>query len=172
LHVTDLKYGAIACLVGGNKFYHYEIYRNDELLQNEILPVVKNFWEHNVALLIEPKLDGSLASTELINEIGKDCIKNSELVIEEQEYNELAETVLECKARIKELTRIEDEAANRIKDKMRSHELGYTQDYVCKWSQQSQKRIDTDAIKSKYPKIAEECTKIITFRRFTVKGIK
>lgn len=172
LYITDLKYGVFACLVAGQQFFHYEVYRNDDLLNDVILPAVRNFWNYNVALLIEPELDGTLASTELINEIGKDCIKNSELFIEEQEYNELAETVIICKAKIKELTRIEDEAANRIKDKMRTAELGYTQDYICKWSPQSQKRIDTDAIKSKYPKIAEECTRTITFRRFTVKGAK
>lgn len=172
LWVTGLKYGVFACLVAGQKFFHYEVYRNDDLLNDVILPAVRNFWGYNVALLIEPQLDGTLASTELINEIGKECIKNSELVIEGDEYNELAETVIVCKAKIKELEKIEDEAANRIKDKMRTAELGYTQDFICKWSPQSQKRIDTDALKSKYPKIAEECTKTISFRKFTVKGVK
>ena len=32
LHILDLKYGAFACLVGGNKFYYYEVFRNDELI--------------------------------------------------------------------------------------------------------------------------------------------
>jgi putative phage-type endonuclease len=172
LWVTGLKYGAFACLVGGNKFFHYEVIRNDELLENHIIPAVIAFWTNNVANLIEPALDGTLASTELVNELGKECRKNSEIVIEEQEYNELVETFVECKARIKELDKIMDEASNRIKDKMREHEIGYTTDYTVKWTPQSQQRVDTETLKTLFPDVAAKCMKTISFRKFTVKGGK
>lgn len=170
LWITGLKYGAFACLVGGNKFYWYEVIRNDELLNELIIPKATKFWEYNVKNLIEPDLDGSPASTEFINELAKECKKNSEMMIAEQEYNELAETVVTCKKKIKELEHIEDEAANRIKDKLRDAEIGYTSDYVIKWSPQKQSRIDTEILKRLYPDVANNCTKTIEFRRFTIKG--
>ena len=172
LWVCDLKYGALACLVGGNKYYYYEITRNDELLENEILPKVLKFWHHNVANLIEPELDGSLAATDLVNELGKDCKRNSEIMIEQPEVNELVETFVECKAKIKELEKIMDEASNRIKDHMREHEIGYTADYTIRWTPQTQNRIDSEYLKINYPEIAEKCMKQITFRKFLVKGTK
>jgi predicted phage-related endonuclease len=172
LFVCDLKYGAFACLVGGNKFYHYEVIRDDALIQNEILPKVLKFWHHNVANLIEPDLDGSLAATELVNELGKDCKRNSEIMIEQPEVNELVETFVECKAKIKELEKIMDEASNRIKDHMREHEIGYTADYTIRWTPQTQNRIDSEYLKINYPEIAEKCMKQITFRKFLVKGTK
>jgi predicted phage-related endonuclease len=172
LHITGLIYGAIACLVGGNKFYYYEVIRDDDLLNNKIIPAVTKFWEYNVANLIEPKLDGTQASTDFINKLAKDCVKNSELYIEEDEYNGLLETIQQCKKQIKEIENIQEEAMNRVKDKLREYEIGYTADYICRWSSQTQNRIDTDALKLKYPEIALECTKQISFRKFTVKGKK
>jgi putative phage-type endonuclease len=171
MFVTGLKYGALACLVGGNKFYYYDITLNEELLETTILPKVFSFWNHNVANLIEPELDGTQAATDLVNELGKECKKNSEIVIERPEVNELVETFVRCKREIKELETIMDDASNRIKDELREHEIGYTQDYTIKWTPQTQNRIDSETLKINYPEIAEKCMKQITFRKFTVKGV-
>lgn len=102
----------------------------------------------------------------------KDVVKNSELVITEDEYNELARVIVEGKAKIKELERIVEEAQNRIKDKLRETEIGYTSDYVIKWSPRSQSRVDTDRLKVDFPEIFDKCRKTISFRVFTIKGGK
>lgn len=170
--ITGLTYGAFACLVGGNKFYFYEVYRNDELLQNELIPKADKFWNYNIKNLIQPELDGSQASTELVNTEYKEVVKNSELVITDDEYNELAKVVMEGKAKIKELERIVEEAQNRIKDKLQDKEIGYTSDFVIKWSPRSQSRVDTDRLKIDFPEVFEKCKKTISFRVFTIKGGK
>lgn len=170
LWVTGLTYGAFACLVGGNKFFYYEMYRNDNLLNTEIIPKVSEFWNNNVKNLIPPELDGSGAATTMVNEQYKEVVKNSELVIPEDEYNDLAASIVETKAKIKELEKILDLSMNRLKEKLQDKEIGYTADHVIKWSPRSQTRLDTDAVKLSYPDVYEKCKKTISFRVFTVKG--
>jgi len=169
LWITGLEYGVIACLVGGNKFYHYEIWRNDELLRDEILPKVDRFWNYHVKNLIEPELTGADADSELVANENSEVIKGSEIVLEDETINELAATVKECRAKIKELEATEKEAANRLKEVLKNNEIGYTKDYIIKWSPRSQSRVDTVKLKEKYPTVYEDCLKRINFRVFTVK---
>lgn len=168
LWVTGLKYGAIACLVGGNKFYHYEVWRNDELL-SEVVPTIDKFWNHHVKNLIEPDLSGTDADTEYVSKENADVVKGSEIVLDDDVLNELASTVKDCKYKIKELKAIEDEAANRLKDALNKNEIGYTQDHVVKWSPRSQNRVDNVKLKENYPEVYKDCLKQITFRAFSVK---
>ena len=169
LWVTGLEYGVIACLVGGNKFYYYEIWRNDELLRDEILPKVDRFWNYHVKNLIEPELTGTDADSESVANENSEVIKGSEIVLEDETMNELAAIVKECKAKIKELEATEKEAANRLKDVLKNNEIGYTKDYIIKWSPRSQSRIDSTKLKEKYPEVYADCVKQINFRVFTVK---
>lgn len=169
LWVTGLEYGAIACLVGGNKFYFYEVYRNDELLRDEILPKVDRFWNYHVKNLIEPELSGTDADSEYVSNENSEVTKGSEIVLEDETMNELAATVKECKVRIKELQATEKEAANRIKDALKEHEIGYTLDHIIKWSPRTQSRVDTTKLKEKYPEVYEDCLKRSSYRVFTVK---
>jgi len=169
LWITGLEYGVIACLVGGNKFYHYEMWRNDELLRYTILPKVDRFWNYHVKNLIEPELTGTDADSELVANENSEVIKGSEIVLDDETMNELAATVKECKAKIKELEAIEKEAANRLKDALKNNEIGYTKDYIIKWSPRSQSRIDIVKLKEKYPAVYADCVKQINFRVFTVK---
>lgn len=170
LHILDLKYGAFACLVGGNKFYYYEVFRNDELIQNTILPTVTDFWHNNVLALVEPELQAT--DTNFANITYADVVKNSEITLTGDTENELARTVFECKRQIKELTATMEEAQNRLKDRMQEHEIAYMQDFTCKWSPRSQTRVDTTMLKTDFPEVYEKCKKQTSFRVFTVKGLE
>lgn len=167
--VCGLKYGALACLVGGNKFYYYEIFFNEELFNTEIFPAVDKFWNYNVKNLIAPEITGSDADTEFVNKINSDVIKNSEKMLEGDVLNELAATIKDGKLKIKELEKIVESATNRIKDELGTTEIGYTADHTIKWSARSQTRVDTDALKANFPEVYEQCKKTITFRAFSVK---
>ena len=169
LWITGLKYGAIACLVGGNKFYHYEVWRNDQLLLEDIVPTVDKFWNYHVKELVEPDLTGTDADTEYVANENAEVIKGSEITIEDDVLNELARVVKECKAQIKELKATEKEAANRLKDVLKNNEIGYTKDHIIKWSPRIQTRIDTTKLKVKYPEVYADCIKKVSFRVFTVK---
>lgn len=169
LWILGLEKGAFACLVGGNKFYSYEVYRNDELLENEIIPKAKSFWFDNVLALKEPEMQAT--DKEFVNSLYSKVEKNSEIVFEDDESNKLAETVFECKAKIKELTSIMEEAQSRLKDRLKDNEIGYCRDYTVKWSLRSQKRVDNEILKAKYPEVYADCLKQIDFRVMTVKGV-
>ena len=170
LWILDLKYGAFACLVGGNKFYYYEVYRNDELIRDMLFPAGRDFWYNNVLALKEPELQAT--DTEFANVTYAAVEKNSEIVLDTDDANDLARTVFECKAKIKELTGIMEEAQNRLKDRLKDHELGYCRDYTVKWSPRSQTRIDSDVLKKDFPEVYERCKKTISFRVMTVKGLE
>lgn len=168
--ILDIKWGAFACLVGGNKFYTYEVYRNDELLETEIIPKAKTFWFDNVLALKEPELQA--VDTEFANETYAAVQKNSEMVLDDEESNDLANTVFECKRQIKELTKIMEEAQNRLKDRLKDKEIGYCRDYTVKWSPRSQSRVDSTMLKTTFPEVYEQCLKRTEFRVMTVKGLE
>lgn len=169
LWILGLEKGAFACLVGGNKFYYYDVFRNDELLENTIIPVAEKFWFENVLALKEPEMQAT--DTEFANSIYGTVVKNSEITLPDDETNELARTVFECKAKIKELEKIMAEAQNRIKDRLQDNEIGYTKDYTIKWSPRSQVRVDTDKLKTEFPEIYVQVQKKIEFRAMYVKGV-
>lgn len=170
MHILDIEWGAFACLVGGNKFYTYEVFRNDELIHNTLIPAAKDFWYNNVQKLIEPELQAQ--DTEFANVTYALVEKNSELVMDGESENELARTVFECKKQIKELEKIMEEAQNRLKDRLQEHEIGYCRDYTIKWSPRSQTRVDTTRLKADFPEVYEQCKKQTNFRVFTIKGLE
>ena len=169
MYILDIKWGAFACLVGGNKFYTYEVYRNDELLHEVILPAVKNFWFNNVLALKEPELQA--VDTIFANDKYSEVEKNSEVVLEDEESDALAGVIVECKAKIKELEKTMEEAQNRLKDRLKDKEIGYCRNYTVKWSPRSQTRVDNIMLKTDFPEVYEKCKKQISFRVMTVKGL-
>ncbi len=168
LWILGLERGYFACLVGGNKFYIYPVFRNDDLINEVMLPAAKKFWNENVLALKEPEMQS--VDTDFVNQTYSDVVKNSELVMEDDTSNDLAETVFNCKRQIKELTGIMEEAQNKLKDRLKENEIGYTKDYTIKWSPRSQKRIDNDKLKKEYPEVYQEVLKTISFRAMSVKG--
>lgn len=169
LWITGLDYGVIACLVGGNKYYYYEMYRNDDLLNDIMIPTAEKFWDYHVKQLIEPELSGTEADTDYVADNNQDVVKGSEIVLDDDVINSLAGVVKDCKAQIKVLEATEKEAANRIKDKLKDNEIGFTQDYVIKWSPRTQNRVDTTKLKNEFPEVYAQCLKQISFRAFSVK---
>lgn len=169
MYILDIKWGAFACLVGGNKFYSYEVYRNDELLRDTILPAVKDFWFDNVLALNEPELQA--VDTAFANDTYGEVEKNSEIVLEDEESDNLAAVVFECKQKIKELEKTMEEAQNRLKDRLKEKEIGYCRNYTVKWSPRSQTRVDTTLLKTTFPEVYEQCKKITNFRVMQVKGL-
>lgn len=169
MFVTGLRFGAIAGLIGGNKFYQYEVPYNEEIVQEILLPQARDFWFGNILALKEPPLDGSGASTEFAKRAYADCVKNSEISFTGDSVNDLANLIYDTKKKIKELERIEAEAENRIKDMMKEHEIAYTADRIMKWSPRSQRRVDTEVLKLMFPDVYQACLKQLNYRVFTIK---
>lgn len=169
MYILDIKWGAFACLVGGNKFYTYEVFRNDDLLRDVILPAAENFWFNNVQALKEPELQA--VDTVFANSTYSEVKKNSEITLEDEESDNLAAVIMDCKAKIKELTATMEEAQNRLKDRLKDNEIGYCRSHTVKWSPRSQTRVDTTLLKTTFPEVYEQCKKTTTFRVMQVKGL-
>ena len=131
-----------------------------------------NFAKHYIHILSGSSLLFMIQDidTDFVNQTYSDVVKNSELVMEDDTANDLAETVFNCKRQIKELTSIMEEAQNKLKDRLKENEIGYTKDYTIKWSPRSQKRVDNDKLKKEYPEVYQEVLKTISFRTMSVKG--
>lgn len=166
--ITGLKFGALACLVGGNKFYYLEMYANDDII-NSMYMLGDVFWNYHVKNAIEPPLTGADADSELVKGLYKKTEKGAEMSLDDDEMDDLAAFIKDSKAQLKDLEKKVDEASNRIKDKLKKAETGYTTNHIIKWTQQEQERLDLGKLKSEYPEIYEKCKKIISFRVFTVK---
>lgn len=168
MYILDIQWGAFACLVGGNKFYSYEVYRNDELLRDVILPAAENFWFNNVLALKEPELQA--VDTVFANDKYSEVEKNSEVMLEDEESDNLAAVIVECKAKIKELETTMEEAQNRLKDRIKDKEIAYCRNHTIKWSPRSQTRVDTTLLKTTFPEVYEQVKKVTNFRVMYVKG--
>lgn len=169
MFVTGLRVAHIAVIVGGNKFYSYEIPYNIELVKGTLLPSAEYFWEENIKKLIEPQIDGSEASTNFLKSQYAECVKNSEIQLLDETTNDLANLIVESKKKVKALEATIAEAENRIKEKMKDTEIAYTIDRTCKWSPRSQMRVSTDLLKANFPDVYEACKHQINYRVFTVK---
>jgi len=168
LWILGLEHGAFACLVGGNKFYYYDVIRNDELINDVILPQVKTFWFDNVKKLVEPELQAT--DTEFANKVYSKVNKEAEIVLEDDVDNDLAATVVACKSEIKRIQHVLDEASNRIKDRLKQNEIGYTSDYIIKWKPRKSNRVDTKLLKAEFPEVYEKVLKSSEYRVMTVRG--
>lgn len=168
LDILDLDFGAFATLVGGNQFVMIEVVRNKELLA-EMVAKADVFWNHNVKNMIEPDISGATADGDFIKEQYGDVVKDSEVVFVDEETTELAKFIAEGKAQIKALDKDVKNAIFKIQNKMGNNEIAQTTDYTIKWTPQSQRRVDTDALKIEHPEVYEKCLKTITFRKFTIK---
>lgn len=169
LFVTGLKMAAIACLVGGNKFFYYDIPRDEDVIK-EIFAAADKFWNYNVLNLVTPEYNGTDADEEMVNEENAEVIKGSEIVLEDDVDNELAQALFNIKGQLKELEKAEKELKNRIKDKMKENEVALTADFIIKWSLVNQSRVDSKMLKEDYPDVYEACLKQSSYRKMTIKG--
>lgn len=168
LDIVDLDYGAFAALVGGNQFVMIDVVRNKELLK-EMNEAGDTFWNHNIKNMVEPEISGSSADGEFLKEQFIDVLKGTEKVLSDDEDNELAWTVVDAKALIKKTEAVMKEAQHKLQSKLENTEIGYTPDFVVKWSPRSMTTVDTSKLKEEYPEIYDKCKKTSRFRVMTIK---
>lgn len=170
LHVFDLTYGVIACLVGGNKYYYYEVIRNDEWLNEVILPTVDTFWNTHVSKLQEPPIGDSEADLALLNKLyPPENAKEQVLELLGEGIEEVTSEYIRLKQHIKELDKIKVGLENAIKKRMTDNTEAITANATIKWKPQKQTRLDSARLKVEHPQLFKEYAKEISFKKFSVK---
>jgi len=167
LGVTGKETGYIAVLVGGNKFIWKEVERDDELI-NIIFNAEKHFWEYHVIQGHPPELDGSSAAEKYLKEKYERAEKDKEIILP-SDFKDMLAQYEKIKADEKLIKTAKTEIENKIKAELKDAETGLVDSFLVSWKNQSQNRVDSKALKEKFPDIYREVLKETSFRKFSVK---
>ncbi|MFB4347751.1 YqaJ viral recombinase family protein [Bacillus sp. BR_7] len=165
--VTGYEAWWIAVLIGGNKFVHKKIERDEELIQY-LIDIEKDFWLNNVEKNEPPIFDGSDASTELLKHLYPESIADSFVSLGKQEEL-LIEARDQVDREIKVLQEQKAEYENKIKAKLGTNEVGGTEKYKVYWKSYKTNRFDSKLFKAEHPDLYEQYAKESISRKFTVK---
>ncbi|MGX1457089.1 putative phage-type endonuclease [Bacillus thuringiensis] len=165
--VTGYEAWWIAVLIGGNKFVHKKIERDEELIQY-LNDIEKDFWLNNVEKNEPPMFDGSDASTDLLKHLYPESITDSFVSLGKQEEL-LIEARDQVDREIKVLQEQKAEYENKIKAKLGTNEVGGTENYKVYWKSYITNRFDSKRFKADHPDLYEQYVKESKSRKFTVK---
>ena len=163
--ITGAKKTYIAALVGGNQFFYYEVYRDEELI-NIIIRAEKKFWEENVLLGKEPAPDGSNATTDYLKL--KYNSSNGETITLPADALELCASYDNLSEQIKAVTERRDAVANQLKAYLKENEVGIIGDRKVSWKSVISTSFDKKRLEQENKEIYEEYVTKTEYRRFMV----
>lgn len=166
LAVTGYSYGYLAVLIGGNKYKHYHVLRDDELIQH-LIEIETRFWHDHVLAGVPPAWDGTQASTDLLSRLyPQGRPEETALPAEAADLIAQYEAAVEAE---KEWAQRKSEASNRLKSLLGEHELGTIGERRVTWKTITTNRLDTNALRDEHPDVYDKYTKPSTYRRFGVR---
>ena len=164
--VTGYQAWWIAVLIGGNKFQCKRIERDDELIHS-LVAAESEFWM-GVETGRAPLPDGSESTSELIKAMYPSSAPGQSMDLPDEATNWIVQheeaTKLEKQAKERK-----EEAANRIKLLMQDAEIAFCGDKKVSWKSITVDRLDTKALKSDLPDLAQRYLKTSQERRFSIK---
>lgn len=166
LAVTGLQFGYFAVLIGGNKFRHTLVSRDDRLIE-ALIQLEADFWRR-VEENNPPAPDGLEATGDLLNALYPESKPLSEMDLPPHAMDLLVQYDA-AKADEEAAKLRKEEAANRIKALMGEYEIGWCGDRKVVWKTITSERLDSKAFKAAHPEIAAKFLKPSTYRRFEVK---
>ena len=163
--VTGFQKAYIAVLVGGNKFYWTEVYRDEQLIKM-LISIESHFW-HCVKTGEEPDIDSSKATSLYLGEKYNHTKVGSVIDLDEQMLSAI-EKYEQIKVELDSLTEQKQLIENQLKSALAENEAGRVGDHIVKWKQVVQTRIDSAKLKEKHKDIYDDCKKEVTYRKFSV----
>lgn len=170
LYVTGLKHAWISCLVGGNKFYTYDIFFDEQLYTSVIKPALDEFWFENVLKLQEPKVqsaDNGFFDTLFV----ADSTANEPVSLADNKFDIIGDQLSSLKAQKKQIEEEIDKLQAEIKAALQDHIIGYSPSYEYKWSPRSRTGIDSTLLRTEYPEVYDACSKVTTYRQMSIKKV-
>ncbi len=165
--VTGYKAWHLAVLIGGNKFIHKKVERDEELI-SYLIQIERDFWENHVLKEIPPAFDGSDASVDLLKALYPESEPESEINLPKD-----AETLLEAleviKSDIKDLESKKKEYENQIKALMGVNEKAFAGTRKITWKSNSVTRIDSKRLKAEQPELYKKYSNTTSERKFLIK---
>lgn len=164
LAVTGLKKAYLAVLVNCRELYIFELDRDEDEI-SALMAAERDFWNNHVLTDIPPAADGNKATTEAINEVYASAEDNAvSLVRLESELDRY----IAIGNQIKELKKLQDEAANCVKIKMGEACSGESNRYTVKWTSSERVSFDSKSFMEDHKELVLDkyikTTKVRTFR--------
>ena len=169
MYITGIHRAWICCLVGGNKFYQYDIYFDEALYLNVILPTLESFWNNNVLKLVEPEVQ--TADNELFNSLFPAEEVDATPVSFDVSFDDIGKEYLEAKAQEKVLKKRIEELQASIKQHLQINAKGYSPSYEFVWQPRTRTSVDSAMLKAMYPDVYEAVTKVTSYRQMSVKAV-
>lgn len=166
--VTGFDAWHLAVLIGGQKFLHLKIDRDEELI-DYLVQIESAFWHDHILANTPPAMDGSEASGDLLDRLYPES--KPETVIElPPAAEDLVSAFETAKDEEKAAALRKDEAANKLKALLGDCEAGWAGSKKVSWKTVVSNRVDSKALQTKHPTVYAEVCKPSMSRRFEVKG--
>jgi putative phage-type endonuclease len=170
LAVTGYEKAYIAVLIGGQKFVWKEIERDEELI-TLIIEALQRYWEFHIKGNNPPALDGTSAAEKYLKE--RFAKGNPELIVDlTAEQNESIKEYLSLEQTIKQLQEQAKAIKHDIQNTMQEAETAISKDFTTTWKTVKSNRVDSKALKTKFPDVYEQVKKESISRRFDIKEIE
>ncbi len=164
--VTGFPAAFIAVLIGGNTFKWKMVEKDNELIEMMIL-LEEDFWDH-VTSNTPPPVDGSEASTDLLNRLYPKAFPKT-LIMLPEEADELIVQYEEASDQEKKTAELKNEAANKLKEMLGTHEAGMVGKRLISWKTISTERFDTKQFKNDHSDLYNMYIVQSGYRRFLIK---
>ena len=161
--ITGHKKAYLAVLCGGQKYFQFEILRDDELIQH-ITKIAHVFWGY-VASKTPPPLD-TCNSAEIMA-----LYPQSEdiTVVLPESAQEIIDRYKQLSATIQELEIQHELCKSQLQALMADAERGTCNNYLVTWKTTHTERVDINRLKKEHTDICKNYIKTTSTRRFTLK---
>lgn len=166
--VLGVDYGYFAVLIGGQKFQYKLVERNDRIIDS-LIDIEGEFWNRHVIPGIPPMIDGSEASTDLLNQLYPVSKPASEVLLQDEQA-ELVQKLIAAKEDAKAAEERVKRFENELKAVMGENEIAlYGGEPLLTWKSNDTTRLDSKRLKKERPDIFEQYANTTFSRRFLVK---
>jgi putative phage-type endonuclease len=156
----------LAVLAGGQKYYQYTVERDNDYIDNKLIPAEQDFW--NLVKAGEmPEVDGSDACSRLLAQRYA-VVDENDIELPEDAYELLQQYDL-LTAQEKEIVSRKDFIANTVKEMMKENATAHIFDRKVFWSQITSNKFDQKAFAADNPDLFEKYVRPSAYRRFQVK---
>lgn len=164
--VTGFQRAFIAVLIGGNQFKYKVVDRDEEIIAM-IIKLEEHFW-HCVTANTPPEMDGTEASTELLNRLYPESNAGKQIVLPPEAADLVTQFEL-SKAKEKEASEMKDEASNKLKSMLGENESGAVAGRIVAWKSVSSEKFDSKKLQQHEPDVYSKYLYSSSYRRFSIK---
>lgn len=171
LAVTGYEYAFIALLKGGNTYEHWEINRDEDLI-NMLIEAESNFWNNHILAQDPPEVNYQRDGRGILDKLyPAETAKEDTIALSGERVKELLEQVWAIEQEMKELGNHSEAFKSELKDLIKEYEKAEHDQAVITWKAPKPSfTVATKDLKAKYPEVFEELKREKkNSRRFTIK---